>query len=151
MYPPPKLSKSTVAKLRTLYAMMAGIPTNKVYLNHWKMNGNHTKLVNSEALVHSCGTVGCILGFASAYPPFKAQGLTERVDGVPVYRGYYGYEAGAKFFGIGPYDAHALFGTTGHFNHKQVALQRIREFLLQHGAITLERSNELAAEEATLN
>jgi hypothetical protein len=156
------INATGVERLRTLYAMMAGIPATKINLRIWRSDQE-----NRKSNVHACGTTACAVGFATAFPDFVDQGLSWSINqGVPLFYGLIGFRAVESFFGVDCRDARALFnqGNSGdrHINaedpvhpagsqDKRRVLARIRNILLRNGSITEERCKELQVYEATLN
>lgn len=163
-----KLSKGT-ENLRTLYAVMRGVPDEAVDLRHWRRNSTHTNeqlLANVGSNALGCGTAACAVGWACAYPEFNKQGLTW-VDHMPTlllsgHHKLHNWEAVFRFFGVED-EAFFLFQN----NNEEVkykpdlyeednasessrtrVLRRIRAYLLDKGVITHRRYTELAAEEA---
>lgn len=158
-----------IERLRMLYAMLRGLPEEKVDLKNWrekKTGKGSFAYCDDEELVDadSCGTAGCAVGWACAYPPFKAMGL--KMHSAPTYDGSPGWAAVTHFFGIEyryaeflflkPEEAaHDLF--SGEMRHAfrrrdgesdlALVLRRVRYYLVEAGAITQKRSDELAAEE----
>lgn len=163
-----KLSKGT-ENLRTLYAVMRGVPDEAVDLRHWRRNGTHTNeqlLANVGPNALGCGTAACAVGWACAYPEFNKQGLTY-VDRMPTLRlrgqQHNNWEAVFRFFGVNQNEAFFLFLNNNEDvkytpdlyeedNASESArtrvLRRIRAYLLDKGVITHQRYMELAAEEA---
>lgn len=152
-------------RLRELYAMMCGVPNGRVRLRSWR-EGTDGFNVGNEKLVHNCGTKG----WACAYPKFQKQGLTW-IDGLPAFskhESYFGgWDAVCHFFDIDIETAEYLFsderyeypnlkgtrdGARSQFSRikseKRLVLGRIRFHLLQIGAITKGRYEELALQEA---
>lgn len=158
----PLIHANGVERLRTLYAMLAGIPAAKINLRYWRSDQQ-----SSRSNVHACDTTACMVGFATAFPDFVDQGLSWNTHhGLPRFHGFIGFDAVEKFFGINYDDARALFsqGTTsgrqintedhvhtGALLEKRRALARIRNILLRNGSITKKRCDELKLYEATLN
>lgn len=139
-------------RLRTLYAVMGGVPDEKVDMTNWR--GGLGTWLDHGLLDTDCGTNACAVGWACAYPEFKAQGL--RYDGTPEFKKsdgttFYYWTAVENFFGLSEAEAHRLFNNfdTGS-NAKRGVMHRIRELLLERGVITAERSAELELEEKRL-
>jgi hypothetical protein len=152
-------------RLRTLYAVMHGLPDERVNLMEWRrLNYRSSPGIKDTTLLYgSCGTVACAVGWACAYPAFKKQGLA--YDGLgPTYKQgldkYYDWVAVKKFFEVSDEEASYLFTpvTLSHpgklepkssirknETHRQKVLRRIRVHLVYWGVITEERSDELAA------
>lgn len=167
------MNPTHIERLRTLYAMLDGIPDSRVHLRTWN-RAEGSENVGSEDAMHSCGSVACILGWAAIYPPFVEQGLTmgntPSGGAAPACGAALGFDAGAEFFGLNPAQSRALFAGGTHndlffgryslgaapipetwprLTQKQIALRRIRSLLFKVGAITAERNAELAAHEGT--
>lgn len=148
-----------IERLRSLYSMMAGLPSQLIYMPLWRsktkgraksggfvsdkslINTGITHLMNDPE--HKCGTAACALGWAAAYPEFKEAGLSTDQDGWPKFDGQSGPAAGSQFFGIGYGEATSLFGSDYSNNQKGVFLARLRSLLMSKGIITAERNEEL--------
>lgn len=102
-----------VEKLLTLHAALWLLPTNKVDLRTWR--ATDVKVVDvSDEVLFQCGSTGCAIGWATAIPAFRMQGLTyNHDDGMPVYKATYGkfkqWEAVSEFFGLTESEAKCLF------------------------------------------
>ena len=135
-----------VERFRSLYAMMVGVPAEKVDMFGWR------RASTDEALIHSCGTAACAVGWACAYPEFQAQGL--RFMGAsfqPVYGGHQHWGAVQAFFGVSGSTALWLFDTWElGLGAKKGVLGRIRTLLHENRVISDERNAELAAMEQGL-
>ena len=153
-------------RLRTLYAMMVGIPSQEVNLDAWRRSRTDGKVDDNALFEHKCGTTACAIGWACAYPEFKAAGLKAGEDGEPLVinagNGYIkaaGWGAVQRFFDLGHMQATDIFGLPWDgpkpgdaeysLNDKQKVLRRIRLHLLLDGVITEARSEELATQEAS--
>ena len=168
-----------IERLRALYAMIAGIPEERIELETWRSRSVNShdpnwgkEVTNKDLLSQDCGTLACAVGWACAHPEFQKQGL--RWDGGPIYRRRdglrrFGWEAVESFFGIHYGLAKFLFsvesipysevGTRAALYNeyppvkrgdaKRTLLKRIRTHLLHIGAITAERDDELAGLEST--
>ena len=100
-----------IERLRALYAMIAGIPEERIELETWRArivkpyDPNWSKEVtNKDLLSQDCGTLACAVGWACAHPEFQKQGLGW-YGGSPIYRRRgglrrLGWEAVESFFGI---------------------------------------------------
>ena len=142
-----------IERLRELYAMMFGVPDERVDLKNWTSSRSFSP--------RSCGTRACAVGWATVYPPFMEQGL-RMSDGLPVFGARGNWGAVDTFFGIGNEVSSYLFRVGSQWNpfalkcegrgesDKKQVLQRIRTVLLSWGAITKERFDELATQEAAL-
>ena len=71
-----------IERLRALYAMVAGIPEERIELETWRSrivkpyDPNWSKEVtNKDLLSQDCGTLACAVGWACAHPEFQKQGL----------------------------------------------------------------------------
>lgn len=154
-------------RLRTLYQMMSGIPESVIYMNCWRDAGRDSAVpavpkLTDRALLRrtvkdpECGTTACALGWACAYPEFKAAGLKFSTHlGYPVFKGggqyrYY-HEAGAAFFGLTQKQSVDLFGVEYNStkSHKKVFLRRLRSLMLDFNMITKQRCRELEKEPVT--
>lgn len=120
-----------VERLRMLYAMLVGVPENKVLLSTWRSRLKESDAVGDDKLLNGCGTTACAVGWACAYPPFKEMGLSygyvcsyqgtyqpklEAKNGAPevahLYEGrtkFDSWEAVQNFFGISYNTAYSLF------------------------------------------
>lgn len=139
-----KTAKPNIERLRTLYAMMAGIPGRQINLDSWRREKGDEKF---------CGTIACTFGWAATYPPFVAQGLRYNKCGDPMFVDkygleFYGFQAAGKFFGLTQDETGDLFGMNlNDSSHRLEALRRIRAFLYRKGAITDRRNQELMRQE----
>lgn len=164
-----------IERLRALYAMIAGIPEERIELETWRSRAFKPndpdwskEVTNKDLLSQDCGTLACAVGWACAHPEFQKQGLSW-YGGSPTYlrrdglRGF-GWYAVESFFGISYGLSKFLFsvenipysdvGTRAALYNeyppvkrgdaKRTLLKRIRTHLLHIGAITAERSEELA-------
>jgi hypothetical protein len=153
--------ENQVENLRMAYAIMAGIPAERVSLpdvratEPWGAEPG----ITDRRLKQSCGSVACVAGWLSAHPYFKRQGLRYEVEPgeggfIRIRRPRAGEvasgldEAADYLFGDGSY---YLFGT-GSFGleGKRQALRRIRDALYSRGAISYERNNELQQQEEAM-
>lgn len=142
-----------IERLRELYAMMFGVPDERVNLKDW--------ISSTRFSANTCGTTACAVGWATVYPPFVEQGL-EMEGKTPVFRYATNWGAVRDFFGIQQEVSSYLFQTGSQWNpfalkcegrgesDKKQVLQRIRTVLLAWRAITKERFDELATQEAAL-
>lgn len=143
-------TKKQIERLKTLYSVIDGIPSQFIDMNDWRQkeddDGFVTTYVSDDNLLkHNCGTAACAAGFACAYPKFKKQGLKYKEEGYPTYKGSNGFNAMRSFFGV-----EWIFYPLGNsVNHKKKFLDRLRHYLVEKKAITQKRSNELAAKETT--
>lgn len=156
------LKPEHVERLRTLYSILPGIPEASFDITTW----GRGLFEESE-----CGTAACALGWAAVHPEFNACGLELDRDAcgtAPKHAGFLGYSAGEKFFGITIQESEFLFSYCGGWHPYKMGsryiactslpfrerpievMSRIREVLLHHGAITLERNDELAGQERIL-
>lgn len=173
------LKERGIERLRTLYAIMCGVPEKLVGLDHWRA-GDHRWCLDREFLKYSrragCGTAACAVGWAAAHPAFRRSGLTAD-GGIPLLKDSSGsviaqhWRAVEMFFDLTPCEAQYLFSNVnsrhpttwelpdlqdesqGRFtgpNDKRKVLARIRFHLLRVGAITPSRFGELAVQEAGL-
>lgn len=136
-------------RLRTLYAIMGGVPDEKVDMDNWRAGAwEDSALIDTD-----CRTSACAVGWACAYPEFKAQGLS--FDGAPLLitgrRRVGGWGAVEAFFGLDDEESSRLFSAFDSGKSARIGvMRRIRLLLLKRGVITKERSAELALEEARL-
>lgn len=161
-----------IERIRTLYAVLAGIPNDKVELGDfidpgWTFGAGAP---SAEQMQRSCGSTACALGWAALWPPFQKLGLyaTRTAD---VRFGEAAYlNAAEDFFAISFVESRVLFNdrwangselralrkvlykglprrSSDAFNQisdKRIALHRLRRWLELTDAITPERSAELA-------
>ena len=141
--------QSGTDRLRTLYAIMAGVPAKRVDMKNWR---NSLRVSNEEMLAQGCGTAACAVGWACAYPEFNKQGLFWNDNlWIPVYQGDGGWRAVERFFDLSMDEAKNLFQQLDSgIKAKRGVLKRIRFHLLRKGAITPERSQKLAVYEWSL-
>jgi hypothetical protein len=160
----PKIEKDMTSfeRLRTLYAVLDGIPDRKLKLNSWRnYRGEAWGTRADEVLFHACHTAACAVGWACAYPPFKEQGLSF-LRGLPFYReevySHEGWDAVEEFFSLTSDEAtdifHPFYSNTslplrdGEYSgpraltDKEMVMRRILKFLHLKGAITSERLQE---------
>lgn len=159
-------------RLRTLYAMIAGIPDDLIALEEWRGTLDGSGDLSDSALKKGCGTIACAVGWACAYPEFNRQGLRWRNSPAYAENGNqlsFGWRAVERFFGVSEHMAAFLFSNErvpfGQSRYeanrgcdfpevpksqaKKVLLKRIRKYLFYTGAITAERNRELARLEST--
>lgn len=142
-----------IERMRTLYAMLAGIPMDAIDLYYWRDGYDQT----DHALLHNCDSIACAIGWACAYPPFVAEGLRwDNFFNTPAYQSTTNWTAISDFFHL-DVRPETIFGFDGVYDeivpahlHKQIVLRKIRKYLLQHGAITKKRSKRLRKQERTL-
>lgn len=167
------MQKNHIERLRTLYSVIAGIPSKVIEMDRWRVGPHQensdkkfirsavkTITKNEKSNPYDCGTSACALGWACAYPEFKAQGLKFK-NGSPSFReasvdswGWQdGFEVGSKFFGISHTEASHLFVPVSNndVDHKKVFLNRLRSLLVKKNIITKERAKELKAQEPLYN
>jgi hypothetical protein len=137
------MTPKQVENLRVAYSVMWGVPADRIDLGSVRRDCDD----DDEFLSPACRSVGCVAGFLSAHPHFKAQGLRWTGDGVMLTdssgRSYHLEEAANELFG-----GWSVFnaGPSG-LEGKRRALEHIRRALLEAGAITLQRNAELARQE----
>lgn len=163
------MSAVYIQRLRTLYAMMAGIPANRVNLRSWRCGMSPGATSDEGMLGHQCKSTGCAIGWACAYPEFNAQGL--HWDGGPTLlvrrtgTRLTDWRAVEEFFGLSACQAEYLFydekrpydlnspckeSQFAHLKcHKRLILARIRYHLYAIGAITHDRYLQLGSQEAS--
>lgn len=100
-----------IERLRALYAMIAGIPEERIELETWRSRSVNSydpnwskEVTNKDLLSQDCGTLACAVGWACAHPEFQKQGLGWD-GGSPTYRHRdglrgFGWDAVESFFGI---------------------------------------------------
>jgi hypothetical protein len=137
-------------RLRELYAMLAGVPDERFHLHSWREGG----LSNEVLLSEGCGTAACAVGWACAYPPFKAQGLSfDRAW--PTFEHRAGWDAVMAFFELRVHQAERLFmwrnyGFTEANTNARVR-RRILEVLNEEGAMTKEQVLQVIARDGLEN
>lgn len=160
-----------IERLRTLYSIMAGMPTRVVYMDSWRTMtvstgiGRTGRVDNATLISRSvndlvrhdmeekphCGTAACALGWAAAYPEFKEAGFSVDQYGSPMFEGAVDYYAGVLFFGLTYDEATTVFRSTMHddiakgISQKAVFLNRLRALLLKKKIITPNRNEVLAS------
>lgn len=150
-----------VERLRELYAMLIGLPTGQFDLNVWRRSVvktgvsllSTTKVTDRQLLENECGAVACAIGWACAYPPFKAEGLRFKIGrnlGLPSFKKGRSFQSSfrgvEKFFGLSSDEALWLFAPESYYRLDRTAKHvcaRVLELLAQHRAITQERRAEL--------
>ena len=153
-----------VERVRELYAMLIGLPESQFDLSVWRrgaVNGDifvsTSKVTDKQLLDNECGAVACAIGWACAYPPFKAQGLRFMIGesygvpglahGSPFQRSF---QAAEDFFGLRNDEALWLFSPDFYWRLRPTVKHvcaRILELLAQHSVITQERRAELIAKD----
>lgn len=173
-YPIPTRAEG-IERLRTLYAVLAGIPADKNRLYTY-VHAEHDvrSPPTAKSVAKSCGSTACALGWAAMYPEFNELGLTlERYSELPYFNGTFD-GASTRFFCLTEPESLVLFGPRAPVfdgswstykaarklrkllyaglpwlstavSDKRIALHRIRKFLEHTDAITPERSAELEA------
>lgn len=165
-------AEAGIERLRALYALMSGIPSDHVNLSRWRTTLRGGATNDRELLKTECGTTGCAVGWATAHPEFKAQGFTLE-SGVPSLNAYCtSWSAVEIFFNLKPDMARYIFlplsdrdaqtmsvvysklnflearkkarYETATLSHKQLVMLRILRYLEGVSAITPERFEELA-------
>ena len=170
-----------IERLRLLYSVIAGIPANRIDLYEWRQSAVSSRHGRSKVAqakhAHTCGTLGCAVGWATAHPDFNAMGFTyakypASVTGVAGWspmitpgspgRRNYGWDAVEQFFDLTSSEAETIFAAPeddesredhhgGILGDKRLVLARIREYLTRVGAITYVRALELAEYEENLD
>jgi len=136
-------SPEGVERLRTLYSIMFGVPSEKVNMSGWRF------AATERDLTKGCGTAACAVGWACSYPEFQAQGLSYGVS--PAFNGLTSWDAVLEFFAVDAHVAAKLFQTTEvGLEAKRGVLSRIRHLLLENGVISHGRSLELFDQESAL-
>lgn len=161
-----------IERIRTLYAVLAGIPNDKVELGDFIDPGWTYGCAPPTAMSvkTNCGSTACALGWAALWPPFQKLGLhtTHNAD---VRFGEASYlNAAEDFFAISFVESRVLFNDRwangselralrkvlykglprisseafDKISDKRIALHRLRRWLELTDAITPERSAELA-------
>jgi hypothetical protein len=162
--PNPITKEEGIERMRMLYAMFTGVPEERTDLDtYFDLKMRSPRSVNrmsKENWAHQCGTTACLGGWASLYPPFQAMGLNPDCFFEPSYRGLSRYAALGAFFALPGFETIGIFATRAgvaseytpelrNLSDKMIALRRIRLHLLNKGAITQVRSDELAEMEAS--
>lgn len=134
-----------IENLKVAYAVMGGIPAKRINLDLYRTKPYACDpLPNDKAFLNDCGSAGCIAGWLSAHPHFKAQGLRVPRDGrYPTIGRMETWEAAQRLFG----DSYMF--NSGHSGAlgKREALERIRETLVDAEAITPKRDAQLENQE----
>jgi hypothetical protein len=152
-----------IERVKTLYSVIAGVPNKYVNLDAFVDVRNvyikDKPNIEVTDIIHNCGTSACVGGWAAIYPPFVDAGLSiDFRGGITVDGNCFAsnFEALEKFFSIDSsvldpaiFDERCEHGPfapdlPSNASDKQIALHRIRLYLLEKGAITEERSKELA-------
>lgn len=160
-----------IERIRTLYAVLAGIPKEYTDLHTWAAVPLQELAPTANTIVHNCGSTACALGWAALYPEFQEQGLYPENDvgRTPAFGAALGFNAAQGFFCLSSAEACVLFGTRyaaytdspmkaacyeglpdmgskefDALSDKRIALHRLRRWLELTDAITPERSAELA-------
>ena len=98
-----------VDRLKHLIKVLEAVPQDRFDLCTWRTLVSkdkygvttHSILVFDETLKNNCGSVACAMGWASADPAFREQGLYYNAGlGTVFFNGFDSYEAAAKFFEI---------------------------------------------------
>jgi hypothetical protein len=83
-------------RLLQFYDMVLGIPAERINLGSWRRND-----LSDKRLLTEQDSVACPGGWATAFPPFKAEGLRFDTDlKTPTFNNETGYSAMAAFLGI---------------------------------------------------
>ncbi len=144
---PKRITNKQAENTRVAYAIMAGVPAEKIELNSIRNGDARARYdrVSDRELLHECGTSGCVAGWLAAHPYFKKQGLGVGIVNNLTFNRYGTdiEDPSNVLFGVGNiFDA----GPSGVQGKKQ-ALYRLRMHLFKAGRITAERNEELAWEE----
>ena len=145
-------------RLRELYALVDGVPSVRFSMSSWRRNPygkqryrvGYVTAVSDEALLTDKDSCGCAVGWACAYPPFIAQGLSfggldsKSPPTQPWFDDLAGIEAAVKFFGLSSGEGYNLFYDVRHIGQKTRFLDRLRSLMMEKGVITPARSEELA-------
>lgn len=123
------------ARLRDAYAIIDGIPEERIDLSSWLANGDSA---------HDCNTLACAAGWLAMHPAMNKKGLKRAPKGMPriwTKVGFvYGYHALAEFFGVTSEDAFEIFRPRRHrsnldpenrenFSDKELWKFRVQTFL----------------------
>ena len=131
------MTDKQIENLRMAYAIMAGIPAERIKLDIYRCEPRGRRCENDKAFVSTCGSAGCVAGWLSAHPHFKSQGLkwfAPEIQGEPASSALFD---DPTIFDSGPE------GLTG----KREALARIRRALYRAGAVDDARDIELRTKE----
>jgi len=153
------MSKTTtqIENLQVAYSVMFGIPAKKIDLSSVRVKvdkeGNDDSYaISDKKMLFKCNTHGCVAGYLSAHPHFKAQGLKYKVSeeeivfGTGEARTYELESMSKQLFG----DMHIFDAGDEDLRGKKQALRRIRKALREAKAISSERNDELHAIEEQL-
>ena len=137
------MTDKQIENLRMAYAIMAGIPAERINLGVYRANDNGFvggASKDDARFVRTCGSAGCVAGWLSAHPYFKSQGLKWNATSIE-------YENASSVL----FDDYAIFdsGPVG-LAGKREALARIRRALNRVGAVDDARSSELHAQEVEM-
>lgn len=127
-----------IERLRVVYAMLPGIPDEKLDLDRWRYDDAFEyEVVSDQALINACDTTGCAVGFACAYPPLVAEGLWWKSNLTPAFGLDTGWPAVEKFFDLTKGESLYLFGGQGHgAEGRRRVMTRIARYLRKKGVIT---------------
>jgi hypothetical protein len=117
-------------RLLRLAAFLDALPRRSFNLMNWYQESE------------DCGTVACAVGWACTLPEFRRAGLTLDASGFrgmqrgrPRYRGWFGFKAAEKFFGLDSAAAERLFSPevypNGSRTRPQTVARRIRELVAE--------------------
>ena len=131
------MNAKQIENLRMAYAIMAGIPADRVKLDIYRCNQHQLVCADDKQFVDNCASVGCVAGWLSAHPYFKRQGLRWNAPDIEGVSASFVLLGDYNIFDVGP---QGLLG-------KRVALSRIRRALHNVDAIDDRRYYELEEEE----
>ncbi len=116
--------------LKDAYAIIEGMPDERIDLDFWQDNKDVGKLMLRGAISRAkqidCGTIACAAGWLSLHPDMNARGLVSEF-GVPEFRGDWQYEGLAKFFDISLTDAGNLFKSRSSFEKRYVVTKKMTD------------------------
>jgi hypothetical protein len=136
-------TRQQIENLRMAYAIMWGVPASQIDLGSIRYSQGQA---TDEKMLTHCSSAGCVAGWLSAHPYFKAQGLLFRHPGW-ITLGKDLSSASEILFGERYIFDDGYDGIRG----KLQALARIRHALLWGAnAITSDRYYELARQEEEL-
>ena len=120
-------------RLQTLANFLRTVPAHKFDLWSWRSAPPSALSLSDQSLTDpSCGTAGCAVGWACAYPAFQAEGLAFHPKiGAPTLYGHIGWEAVKVFFGLSLADASYLFHCSGYPSNPtpDMVADRIEKFI----------------------
>lgn len=118
-------------RLKQFRDMVLGIPAERINLGSWRRSD-----LSDKRLLTEQDSVACPGGWATAFPPFKAEGLRFDTDlRTPSFQNEIGFSAMAAFLGLRIGTTINLFRDTVFpdekgMSHKDMFLGRLRRLML---------------------